>query len=374
MPGHFEQDVVVVGGGFYGVMVALYARRHLGLDVVLIERESQLMTRASSVNQARVHGGYHYPRSLVTARRSRVNYPRFVDEFRECVDSSFEMIYAISARGSRVTASQFVRFCRTIGARVEPATRSVSELFEPTLVEAAFRVEECAFDAAKLRDRLTRDLAEAGVDLQLGVTATRLSRLPEGRLCVHLDGGRAAEVSASNVLNCTYASLNGLMVASGLQGIALKHELTEVCLVEPPEALRHIGVTLMCGSFFSCMPFPTRGLHSLTHVRYTPHRTWLERGVLGDPDALECAAAIPRESAFPRMQRDAQRYLPGLSGARYVDSLWEVKTVLPRNEVDDGRPILFAQDSALPGFSSLMGSKIDNVYDILDLLASNFRV
>ena len=28
----------------------------------------------------------------------------------------------------------------------------------------------------------------------------------------------------------------------------------------------------MCGPFFSAMPFPARGLHTLSHVRYTPQK------------------------------------------------------------------------------------------------------
>ncbi len=54
------------------------------------------MSRASYNNQARVHNGYHYPRSILTALRSRISFPRFVDEFRDCVDSDFDKYYLIS--------------------------------------------------------------------------------------------------------------------------------------------------------------------------------------------------------------------------------------------------------------------------------------
>jgi hypothetical protein len=70
-------------------------------------------------------------------------------------------------------------------------------------------------------------------------------------------------------------------------------------------------------------------------------------------------------SAFDRMVRDAQRYLPCLRAARYRDSLWEVKTVLPASEADDSRPILFRAHHGLPNLVCLMGGKIDNVYDVL---------
>ena len=68
------------------------------------------------------------------------------------------------------------------------------------------------------------------------------------------------------------------------------------------------------------------------------------------------------------MIRDAQRYLPMLRHSRYVDSLWEVKTVLPSSEADDSRPILFRRDDTMPSLTSIMGGKIDNIYDVLEEL------
>jgi hypothetical protein len=68
------------------------------------------------------------------------------------------------------------------------------------------------------------------------------------------------------------------------------------------------------------------------------------------------------------MLRDVGRYLPAVLDAKYVDSLFEIKTVLVKNEGDDGRPILFERHSALPGCYSVLGGKIDNIYDVLEKL------
>ncbi len=109
-----------------------------------------------------------------------------------------------------------------------------------------------------------------------------------------------------------------------------------MALVSVPEPLAHMGVTVMCGPFFSVMPFPPRGLHSLSHVRYTPHAAWSE-----GTDEKRYQEPFPtkkvpdtffRRSHFSWMLRDAIRYLPILNECRYVDSLWEIKTVLPRSE------------------------------------------
>jgi len=66
-----------------------------------------------------------------------------------------------------------------------------------------------------------------------------------------------------------------------------------------------------------------------------------------------------RATRVDRMVRDVARYLPAVLDAKYVDSLFEVKTVLVKNEVDDGRPILFENHQELPGCYSVLGGKIE---------------
>jgi len=45
-----------------------------------------------------------------------------------------------------------------------------------------------------------------------------------------------------------------------------------------------------------------------------------------------------------------------------------VKTVLAKNERDDGRPILFQRQPEDSSVISIMGGKIDNIYDLFDIL------
>jgi glycine/D-amino acid oxidase-like deaminating enzyme len=344
-------------------MIAEHARRHVD-HVILVERQADLMQRASLVNQARVHQGYHYPRSLTTALRARVSFPRFVEMFGDCIDDTFDKYYAIARRFSKVTARQFQQLCRRIGAPLEAPPREVERLFNADTIEAVFRVQEYAFDAVRLKARMEDALERAGVDVRRQTSVTRLQRSDHGiRLTCH-SATEPLTIDAARVFNCTYSQINQLLSASGLPRIGLKHEITEMALVEVPEELKRLGITVMCGPFFSCMPYPSRGLHTLSHVRYTPHQSWTD----GDADANPQARLdrFARESSFSRMQRDAARYLPLMQQCRQADSLWEVKTVLTASEADDSRPILFAVSDEFPKLASIMAAKIDNVFDALD--------
>ena len=363
-----EHDAVIIGGGFYGAAIAVYLAKQRGFKrILLVEREAALMTRASYNNQARVHNGYHYPRSFTTAYRSRVNLPRFVQDWPQVVKQDFTKLYAIARRNSKVTAKQFERFCRDIGADLKPADPSLRNLFEPRLIEEVFLVEEYAFDTTRLAAWAARELAESGVQIRYQTRVTSISRGTEAPLQVvtQTSQGEEALTTCRYVFNCTYSGLN--QFAGDFVGVStgLKQEITEMALMQMPESLEGLGVTVMDGPFFSLMPFPARGLHTLSHVRYTPHLHWNDEKGL---DPYEKLRLYERDTRVDRMIRDVGRYIPEVLKAQHKDSLFEVKTILVKNEGDDGRPILFEKHAELPGCFSVLGGKIDNIYDVLEKL------
>jgi glycine/D-amino acid oxidase-like deaminating enzyme len=346
-----EVDALVVGGGFYGCHIAL-ALRELGFRrVQIIEREAGIMRRASYVNQARVHNGYHYPRSLATAISSRRNYHRFIEEYAYAVVPAVQMIYGI-ARNSRVTAAQFARFCDEIMAPCREDRRAFDELFDKDAMEACFSVTEIAFNAAVIARDLATRLIRANVDCQFGVSG-KVVGWNEHKVQVESSEGF---VEAQYVFNCTYANLDDLGV--GIRN-KVKKELAEIALIEPPRAMFGRAVTVMDGPFFSSMPFPALSSYSLTHVRYTPHIAWTEPG------------AVPmhfNRSRAGAMLRDTSRYMPCIREATYLRSLYELKAVLVASEESDSRPIVFETSEDTDRVYSVLGSKIDNIFDILSVL------
>ncbi|WP_443692734.1 FAD-dependent oxidoreductase [Pseudomonas protegens] len=367
-------DAVVVGGGFYGSAIAVYLAKQRGFKrIALLEREAMLMTRASYNNQARVHNGYHYPRSFTTAYRSRINLPRFVADWPQVIIKDFTKLYAVARRNSKVTARQFERFCRDIGASVEPAAPCLKALFEPRLIEEVFQVEEYAFNSTKLAAWAARELRECAVQLRFHTCAVEVSRSAAAPLQVitRNENGSLEQLLCKYVFNCTYSGLNAMKGEFPGVSNGLKHEITEMALMQMPEVLENLGITVMDGPFFSMMPFPARSLHTLSHVRYTPHLHWNDaEGV----DPYEKLRHYKCESRADRMVRDVGRYIPALLDARHIDSLFEVKTVLLKNDADDGRPILFEEHGQLPGCFSVLGGKIDNIYDVLERLDETIKV
>lgn len=345
-------NALVIGGGFYGCMVALHLKSR-GIEVEILERGDALCKRSSYVNQARVHNGYHYPRSFNTAYRSRFNAPRFIRDFKPAVVDNFKHFYGIVRGRSKVTAKQFATFCKNIEAPLKVAGPQQKKWFNPRLMEEVFEAEEFAFNASIIAEILEKKLAEAKIPVRFGSEVEKV----EPGVVVTLKGGKT--LKADKLFNCTYSALEQVL---GEASLNLKHEITEIALVEMPPLLKQVGLTVMDGPFFSAMPFPAEKLHSFTHVRYTPHASWKGGEDLNPYKRL---AEYPRESRYNFMVHDAARFMPHLAECRYDHSLFEVKTVMQANEVDDGRPILFKEHPAMPVYS-ILGSKIDNIFDVLE--------
>lgn len=365
-----SREAIIVGGGFYGLRIALFLNEIIGLkNIVVIEKESSTMTRASYVNQARVHNGYHYPRSLLTAHRSRVNFPSFVQEYEKAIKSDFIKYYALASSLSKVNAHQFEAFAHKIGADITHVGEEFAAHFNPRMLEKVFVVKEYAFDSHKLRDDLLERIKNSNA-IKV-VTGEEVVRVAERDGVVEVKTDKKSYI-AQNVFNCTYSQINKLHRNSGLPLVALKHEITEMCLIDLPQKLKDLSITVMDGPFFSIMPFPSTPHSTLSHVRYTPHTSWVDNESVPpekhDPHAY--FRSLNLRSNYKQMLADVQRFLPEMRNAKYARSLWEVKTVLQKSEHDDSRPILFRSDFGLKGYTCIMGGKLDNIYDVFEGLAS----
>lgn len=364
-------DNIVIGGGFFGLYLANFLARR-NKSVLLLEKENEFMTKASYNNQARIHHGYHYPRSLLTALRSSRSFPIFVDDFHQCIDDSFDKYYAIPKIQSKISAKQFNEFTKNIDAPCEVAPSKIKSLFNRDLIDEVFLTKEFAFDSKKLKDEIVSRLGQTSAETKLAHQVTKIEVEEQTQLfkVTTISNDKEDTFLAHQVFNCTYSSINKVMKDLKIEDIPIINEVAEICLIEPPEEIRNIGITVMCGPFFSTMPFPAENLHSFSHVSFTPHSEWREG--LSSHDGTNSKNPFSGiKTHFGHMVRDTARYLPIISDSKYKKSLWEIKTVLPRNSENDGRPILFKFDYGHKGLHCIVGAKIDNVYDMIKIMEND---
>ena len=77
-------DKIIIGAGLYGLYSALFLGKK-DYKVLVLECDNAPFKRATYINQARVHNGYHYPRSISTALKSAKYFERFNNEFGFCI-------------------------------------------------------------------------------------------------------------------------------------------------------------------------------------------------------------------------------------------------------------------------------------------------
>ena len=357
-------EVAVIGAGFFGLRVALFFAKK-GKDVIIIEAETSALSRASIINQARIHNGYHYPRSYTTALSSHNHYKRFCDEYSYAVYDNFKNIYALAKINSYTTSKQFEAFCDRVNIPLEDTPNNIHNLFSANLIEKSYFVEEAVFDGNKLKDSLLSEISKfKNVKILFNCKVNKID-VNDGLVEIYSDDFKHKSIK---VFNTTYAGINSLLVSSGFEKLDFRLELTELAFVKLPKEIQNLGITIMDGQFFSLIYYPSLNCHSLTHVRYTPHIQWHEKDYCINPYKV---SDVKYKSKYIHMLNDAKRYLPILNKAKYLKSMYTIKAVPVRNEINDGRPIVFKEhykDNRGALFVSILGSKIDTIYDLENYL------
>lgn len=376
-------DKIIIGAGLYGLYSALFCAKK-GEKVVVLEYDDAVFKRATYINQARVHMGYHYPRSYSTAIKSANYFHRFNEDYGFSVLTKFDQVYATSTNFSWSDAQEFKKFCQAANIRCDEV--APTRYFKKGYCDGAFLTEEYTYDAQILKAYLLERLKDyPKIQIRYGCRIDQIEQQPDSfRLIVSQpDGGGIFDVNAPFVLNSTYASVNQILNKLGYEMFGIKYELCEIILCNVNERLHDTGLTVMDGPFFSIMPFGKTGYHSLTAVTFTPHVACKEplpkfgcqsrsNGFCSPLQLGNCndCPAKP-ESAWPYMSNLARKYMRDDLAFEFDHTLFSMKPILLASEIDDSRPTVIRTFSQKPTFVSVLSGKINTVYDLDEILSSN---
>lgn len=375
-------DRIIIGAGLYGLYAALTCAKK-GYSVIVLEQEKEPFARATYINQARVHMGYHYPRSMATAMKSAGYFRRFNEDFNFAIHTQFEQIYATSGCFSWTDAREFRRFCKSAGIPCKEIP--IEQYFNDGACDGAFLTTEYTYDAHILRDYLLAELKMyPNVSLRFEQNIRRIIKESD-RFSLYVSGPEAPEqvvrLESDFVLNASYASVNQVLnQVEGMEAelFGLKYELCEIILVCAGDNLKDTGITVMDGPFFSIMPFGKTGYHSLTSVTFTPHKTCYgavpefpcnQEGHCSSRKLGNCNTCPGKpESAWDYMSALAHKYIKEEYGFHYEKSLFSMKPILKASEIDDSRPTVIKYASQNPTFVSVLSGKINTIYDMDEFL------
>ncbi|HMN90985.1 MAG TPA: FAD-dependent oxidoreductase [Saprospiraceae bacterium] len=373
-------DTIVIGGGIFGVYAALYLAKR-GQRVCLLEKEARLFQKASIVNQARLHSGYHYPRSVATARMSDDNKVRFTFEHQDFINFKFRKYYAIDKFGSFTDGQQFERFCEYIGIPCERIPQH--PLFNFNRIEALYATTEYSFDPFLIGKYYQEKLTEEK-RITTFTSVNILAAHPDAhtwrlQITPNSPANKAPiQLSCYQVINATYAGSNAINRLFGVSDIPLMHEIAEIAFVTSPQ-VQQIGLTVMDGPFGSLMPYGLSGLLSLSSVAYTHHKVSYnnlptfdcqERNPACRPDFASNCNTCPAKpfSNYRKMLAQMRQYFSESVDFQYFYSLYTIKSKLKANFIDDGRPTEIAKLQDQPPFYCIFAGKINSIYEIEKLV------
>jgi FAD dependent oxidoreductase len=370
-----KYDKIIIGAGIYGMYAAKRTlEKNSNEKVLILEIENTYFNRGSYVNQARLHNGYHYPRSYSTASKSAKYFDRFYNDFKEGINDNFEKIYAVAANYSWANGEQFKKFCDNLNLLCDEIPKE--KFFNPHTIDKAFLTKEYSFDAKKIGDKLYRKLIDLGCDFKFAAKIVSIKK-EKDIFIVRLEDEN--EYSTPFILNATYAGINKIHDLLGFEYLPIKYEFCEVILCEVSDNIKNVGLTVMDGPFFSIMPFGLTGYHSITTVSRTPHFTSYNHlppyDCSGDKKlhtkehekgCIHCG--IYPKTAFQEMVQTTKKYLSEDIEIRYVKSLFTIKPILVASEIDDSRPTIIRQYSENPDFYTVFSGKINTMYDLDEIL------
>ncbi len=359
-------DCIIIGAGIFGLYAASILVKR-GKRVAIIEKSLKPFSRASSINQARVHNGYHYPRSYVTAKKVANYYDRFTKDFDFAINDSFEQIYAIANKGSKTSAEQFINFCQEVDIPLREIDSNI--YFKKNSVEASFLTRECGFDFLKIKNYLLREVGESV--LFFYGTSIDLVNIDNSLYVLTLTNGKKLE--SPLVINAAYSGINEVIEKFNQDLFEIKYELCEVAFCRVPKDFRNIGITVMDGNFFSVMPFGNNKLHTLTSVSHTPHQVSHDKIPKFSNEIKESVCKMHKvkncivcfcglSTAWTKMYKLSQQFLNFKMNYRH--SWFEIKPILAKSENDDSRPTIIKQHTSKPTFISILSGKLSTIYDL----------
>lgn len=323
------------------------------------------MQAASSVNQLRLHRGYHYPRSPETGRECRAGNNSFYAEYRDAVivperRKHGGQYYAIAKEGSRTSAEEYLAF---LERERLPFRKSIAPFVNKESVSLLVEVMESSIDPVALRHSVIAKLISSGALVHLGVPAYRGMRDDFDRIII-----------------AAYADSNEVSFQLSAPTQHFQFEVVEKPVFRLPSHFRDTSIVVMDGPFFSLDPYGTTDLHLMGHVAEAIHAT--NTGF--DPivpdeikgDLNRGIVANPKRSRAGLFQREAARFVPALKDAEYAGSMFTVRAVLPDRDATDERPTLVSmlEGQVIRIFSGKLGTAVEAAKQAVQIVSEERRV
>jgi len=310
--------IKIIGAGLFGCCIGYELSRY-GHNVTIMEQDSDIMTRASKCNHNRIHFGYHYPRSVETAKQSLDGLVSFLVNYRDSLVSHFPNYYMV-ANDSKVSNQEYIDFCDEVGIsrRLEYPD---NQFINKDLISTSLMVDEMVFDYDILKKLVKKNIKNIDV---------RFNTKFDGKLddCDYL-------------INCTYSNVNEVNHLLNISPIEIKLQDVVVPIFEMDND--PIGLTVMDGPYASIMP---KGKNKNQFLLYSVEHSLIKDNNL-DIDMI---------------YRESEKLYPFLCDVK-KKGYWRTTRALPVNDNDERLSEIFISKEN-PKIITVLSGKISTCHKV----------
>ena len=254
--------IAIIGGGFYGIMASLEAAANKYVDeVTIFEKNDSLMLAAGKYNQARLHLGFHYPRSEETIRQTKSGFVSYQKRFPNATQSINKNIYLIREDGL-ISIEQYLQVMQKNKIKFKDIdVKETSFKYRADGIDfKTIQVEERYIDILKLNQDLFREIDEMGINVCLGQEVKYVDT--ENGI---LEFYNNKTLQYDLIVNCSYINP---FIGFSENKIPLKYEFCTLLFISS-EVIKNQAITVMDGPFVSIYPWLSN-LHSVASVKFSP--------------------------------------------------------------------------------------------------------
>ena len=340
--------LAVIGSGFFGITLGLIlSKKH---EVDIYEKENSILNGASSSNQFRFHLGYHYPRSQKTMHEINKSKDLFISYFgKKIFGKTFN--YYLVANTSKTSYKKYEQFLiKNNLYYVNKNLFSNNKFIEKTIL-----TKEKILNIFNFKKIVIDKIKKSNLNLKLK-TEFNKKNLEE----------------YDKVIIATYSNNNLLLRKLGIKKLSdYKFQLVEKILVKLPKQYSKKSFIVIDGNYVCVDPYLGTKYHLLSDVKLSKLETtigkfptfknknkkYLNKGIIKNI----------KISRFNKFINRSSSYLPFLREAKYIGSMYVVRTIKKNKEKTDERT------SSVNFHSNKILSVLSGKWNNCVFLAKNFK-
>ncbi|RJQ29478.1 FAD-dependent oxidoreductase [Candidatus Parcubacteria bacterium] len=345
-----KRKVAIIGGGIFGTNCAIELAPYC--DVTIFEKNGDIFSEASKINQYRHHWGYHYPRSQKTVDDIFSAINEFEQRYAKAIIRKFPTYYSVAKKGSKVGADAYLNFCDR--NNLPYVIEYPSENFlNREKTDVCIKTFEPIYDYKKLKRITEQLLKRSKATLRRNTEVLDARILPSGQKVIRVrKDGAVHEEQFDSVINATYARYNNFCKWLGFPRKPLRLDLVEVLWVKLN--IPRISLAVMDGKFTNIVPTHDDGVFTLVHIKESVLRRFVPKDGLVPKNIFLSAKRSRAKKIIDR----SMEWFPFLKNLKLLRIHYVLRGVNAYREHDDAR----TSDVTEHGFGcfSILGGKIIN--------------